>query len=116
VTVGLLIAVLADAPRETVLLGNAGQPHDPPVPCLTLAEALVLRVFEFPQRVLRCEDQQPHAIGNIAKGVVFLPTALFNGVTLLLLLAVPLLPKMLLDEAAGIDICVAVPVIQRGAK
>src|SRR5215472_16989669 len=43
-TVGLLIAVLADAPRETVLLGNAGQPHDPPVPCLTLAEAPVLRV------------------------------------------------------------------------
>ena len=112
----MLIAVLADAPRETVLLGNAGQPHDPPVPCLTLAEALVLRVVEFAQGVLTSEDQQPHVTGNIAKGVAFLPTAPFNGVTLLLLLGLTLLPEMLLDEAASVNIGVVDSAINRGAK
>jgi hypothetical protein len=92
-TSGLLIAVFADAPRELVLLGNLGQPHDPPLPCLTFAEALVLHVVEFPQGILTCEDQPSHATGNVAKGVVFLPTAPFNGVTLLLLLGAALLPE-----------------------
>src|SRR5215472_1692379 len=119
---GLLIAVLAYAPREMVLLGDAGQLHDPPLPCLAFAEALVLHVVEFSQGILRCENQPSRATGNVAKEEVFLPTASpgklqrgaerhFNGVALLLLLGTTLLPEMLLDEGESIDICVAVPAL-----
>src|SRR5215468_8517689 len=94
---GLLIAVLAYAPREMVLLGDAGQLHDPPLPCLAFAEALVLHVVEFSQGILRCENQPSRATGNVAKEEVFVERH-FNGVALLLLLGTTLLPEMLLDE------------------
>ena len=104
----MLIAVLANAQTKVVRLHYIGQLVAPPLPCLTFFETFVLRGVEFPQGVLRCEDQQPHVTGNNAKGVVFFPTALLDGVTLL--------PDMLLDEAAGMDICDVVSAIQRGAK
>jgi hypothetical protein len=86
---------------EVMCLRNVGQLIDPPLPSLTFFEVFTLRVAEFFQGVLRCEDQPPHVTGNTAKGVV-------DGVTLL--------PEMLIDEGAGMDICVVIPAIQRGAK
>jgi hypothetical protein len=90
---------------EVMCLRNVGQLIDPPLPSLTFFEVFTLRVAEFFQGVLRCEDQPPQVTGNTAKEVV-------DGVTLL----PEMLLEMLLDEGAGMDICVVIPAIQRGAK